>query len=155
MPDIHSINHTAICVHDLPQAIRFYCDVLGATPHQRTNFSTEDALAGVAVFESVILEDYLLALGVAPGFMPMPPDDKLRGAHGFRQGFAVTRARFGDVVARLKDHNVPFMGPVEHSAQGPFGESVYFKDPSGNFLEILWRRDEDPKAGKRRYLNVE
>ena len=57
MSDVHSINHTAICVHDLPQAIRFYCDVLGATPHQRTNFSTEDAMAGVAVFESVILED--------------------------------------------------------------------------------------------------
>jgi catechol-2,3-dioxygenase len=155
MSDVHSINHTAICVHDLPQAIRFYCDVLGATPHQRTNFSTEDALAGVAVFESVILEDYLLALGVAPGFMPMPPDDKLRGAHGFRHAFAVPRARFGDVVASLKDHNVPFMGPVEHPTRGPFGESIYFKDPSGNFLEILWRRDEDPKAGKRRYLNVE
>ena len=67
--DIDSINHTAICVHDLPRAVRFYCDVLGATPHQRTNFSTEDALAGVAVFESVILEDYLLALGVAPGLV--------------------------------------------------------------------------------------
>ena len=72
MNDVHSINHTAICVHDLPQAIRFYCDVLGARPHQRTNFSTEDALAGVAVFESVIIEDYLIALGVAPARMPMP-----------------------------------------------------------------------------------
>jgi len=32
---------------------------------------------------------------------------------------------------------------VDHPENGPFGQSVYFKDPSGNFLEILWRRDED------------
>ena len=155
MADIDSINHTAICVHDLPRAVRFYCDVLGATPHQRTNFSTEDALAGVAVFESVILEDYLLALGVAPGFMPMPADGKLRGAHGFRQGFAVSKARFGEVIDRLTSFNVPFEGPVDHPEQGPFGQSVYFRDPSGNFLELLWRRDENPNAPKRRYITVE
>jgi glyoxylase I family protein len=155
MNDIHSINHTAICVHDLPQAIRFYCDVLGATPHQRTNFSTEDALAGVAVFESVIVEDYLIALGVAPGRMPMPTEDKQQGAHGFRHAFAVSKANFGNVLESLRKHDVPFKGPVEHPAKGPFGESIYFKDPSGNFLEVLWRRDEDPKAGKRRYTNVE
>jgi catechol-2,3-dioxygenase len=23
------------------------------------------------------------------------------------------------------------------------GESVYFKDPGGNFLEVCWRRDEN------------
>jgi extradiol dioxygenase family protein len=155
MADIDSINHTAVCVHDLPQAVRFYCDVLGATPHQRTNFSTEDALRGVAVFESVIVEDYLIALGVAPGFMPMPDDGKLRGAHGFRHGFVVTHAKFGDVMERLKSYGVAFEGPNEHPANGPFGESIYFKDPSGNFLEVLWRRDEEPNPKKRRYINVE
>ena len=32
---------------------------------------------------------------------------------------------------------------MTHPEAGPFGESVYFRDPTGNFLEVLWRRDED------------
>ena len=53
------------------------------------------------------------------------------------------RARFDDTVAALTRNNVGFEGPVDHPQQGPFGQSIYFKDPSGNFLEFLWRRDEN------------
>jgi catechol-2,3-dioxygenase len=87
--------------------------------------------------------------------MPMPPENQLRGAHGFRHGFTVTKARFGEVQDTLRAHNIPFEGPVTHPEKGPFGQSIYLKDPSGNFLEFLWRRDEDPKARKRRFVNVE
>jgi extradiol dioxygenase family protein len=155
MADIDSINHTAICVHDLGEAVHFYCDLLGAVPHSRSNFQIEDARAGVAIFQSVVLEDYMFALTVAPNFMPMPDDGQLRGAHGFRHGLTVSRKRFDDVQKTLRENGVRFEGPVEHPAKGPFGESIYFKDPSGNFLEILWRRDEDPNARKRRYNSVE
>lgn len=155
MADIDSINHTAINVHDLSEAVHFYCDLLGAVPHTRSNFQIEDARAGVAIFQSVVLEDYMFALTVAPNFMPMPDSAQLRGAHGFRHGLAVSRKRFDEVQKTLREHGVPFEGPVEHPAKGPFGESIYFKDPSGNFLEILWRRDEDPNARKRRFTNVE
>lgn len=155
MADIDSINHTAICVHDLGEAVRFYCDLLGAVPHSRSNFQIEDARSGVAIFQSVVLEDYMFALTVAPNFMPMPDEGQLRGAHGFRHGLTVSRKRFGEVQDALRENGVRFEGPVEHPAKGPFGESIYFKDPSGNFLEILWRRDEDPNARKRRFTNVE
>ena len=155
MADIDSINHTAICVHDLGEAMEFYCGLLGAVPHSRSNFQIEDARAGVAIFQSVVLEDYMFALTVAPNFMPMPDDGQLRGAHGFRHGLAVSRKRFGEVQRTLREHGIRFEGPVEHPAKGPFGESIYLKDPSGNFLEILWRRDEDPNARKRRFTNVE
>jgi extradiol dioxygenase family protein len=155
MADIDSINHTAICVHDLGEAVHFYCDLLGAVPHSRSNFQIEDARAGVAIFQSVVLEDYMFALTVAPNFMPMPDDGQLRGAHGFRHGLAVSRKRFDAVQQALREHGVRFEGPVEHPAKGPFGESIYFKDPSGNFLEVLWRRDEDPNARKRRFTSVE
>jgi extradiol dioxygenase family protein len=155
MADIDSINHTAICVHDLGEAVHFYCDLLGATLHSRSNFQIEDARSGVAIFQSVVLEDYMFALTVAPNFMPMPDEGQLRGAHGFRHGLAVSRKRFDEVQDTLRKNGVRFEGPVEHPAKGPFGESIYLKDPSGNFLEILWRRDEDPNARKRRFTNVE
>lgn len=155
MAGVESINHTAFCVHDLGEAMDFYCKVLGAKPHQRSNFQIEDARAGVAIFQSIILEDYLLALTVPANFMPMPPTEELRGAHGFRHGFSVSRRRFDEVQDALRRSGIPFEGPVDHPEKGPFGQSIYFKDPSGNFLEILWRRDEDPSGRKRRYVSVE
>ena len=42
----------------------------------------------------------------------------------------------------FKQNAIAYEGPVEHHAHGPFGESIYVKDPSGNFLEFVWRRDE-------------
>ncbi|MGE5538877.1 MAG: VOC family protein [Gemmatimonas sp.] len=155
MAQTESINHTAICVHDLEQALDFYCGIFGATTYSRSNFQIEDARSGVAIFQSIVLEDYMFALTLAPNFMPMPPDSQLRGAHGFRHGFAVSKARFGDVLTALRERGIPFEGPVVHPEKGPFGESIYFKDPSGNFLEVLWRRDEDPNARRRRFVNVE
>jgi catechol-2,3-dioxygenase len=155
MADMESLNHTALCFHDLAEAVDFYCGVLGATPHQRVNFEIEAARSGVAIFQSVILEDYLLALCVTPNYMPMPPADQLRGANGFRHGFSVSRARFGEVQENLRTHGIHFEGPVDHPEKGPFGQSIYFKDPGGNFLEILWRRDEKSDERKRRYIHVE
>jgi catechol-2,3-dioxygenase len=155
MAGIESINHTAFCVHDVVAAMDFYCNVLGAKPHQRSNFQIEDARAGVAIFQSLILEDYLFALTVPSNYMPMPPTDQLRGAHGFRHGFTIARRRFDEVMDSLRKHDIAFEGPIDHPEKGPFGQSIYFKDPSGNFLEILWRRDEDPNSKKRRYVSVE
>jgi catechol 2,3-dioxygenase-like lactoylglutathione lyase family enzyme len=152
---IESINHTAFCVHDLNEAVHFYCDVLGGKLHQRSNFQIEDARAGVAIFQSIVIEDYLFALTVPSNYMPMPPTDQLRGAHGFRHGFTITHQRFDEVMSSLRKNDIQFEGPVDHPEKGPFGQSIYFKDPSGNFLEILWRRDEDPNAKKRRYVSVE
>jgi catechol-2,3-dioxygenase len=75
------------------------------------------------------------------GEMPMPPPDAHRGTNGFRHAFRVRRETFPEVVERLKARGVPFEGPVTHPEQGPLGESVYFKDPGGNFIEVCWRRD--------------
>jgi catechol-2,3-dioxygenase len=156
MAEVESLNHTAMCVHDLVEALNFYCHVLGAKRATRINFQIEDVLGGVAVFQSIILADYMFALCVAPDKMPMPEPGKLRGAHGFRHGFVVTRNRFDEVLESLRRNGVPFEGPVDHPPAGPFGQSVYFTDPSGNFLETLWRRDEETlNLGKRRFVTTE
>jgi hypothetical protein len=117
--------------------------VLGARLGGRINFKTDDAIRGRSVHGSVILEDYLLALVVPRNFMPMPPEEQHRGAHGFRHAFRVSRSRFEEITNQLKQRNIVFEGPAEHPEKSPFGASIYFKDPSGNFLEILWRRDEE------------
>ena len=130
MADVESLSHSAICVHDLKEAEKFYCDVLGARPTSRVNFKTEDAQRGRSIHGSVVLEDYLLALMVTRDFMPMPAKDQHRGAHGFRHAFRVSRSRFEKTVEGLRQHGSPFEGPVEHPESGPFGQSIYFQDPS-------------------------
>ncbi len=143
MAEVETLSHSGICVHDLKEAEEFYCGVLGAQLQGAVNFYTEDTLNGRSVHQAYSLGDFLFAVALAPGFMPMPPEDQLRGAMGIRHAFTVAKAEFDHVVNGLKDKNVAFEGPTDHPEAGPFGQSVYFKDPSGNFLEILWRRDED------------
>jgi catechol-2,3-dioxygenase len=145
-----------MCVHDLEEAIAFYCDILGARRQSRINFQIEEVQRGLAIFQSVILEDYMFALSVAKDYMPMPPDEQLRGAHGFRHCFCVPRKKFDEVMRSLASHGILFEGPRDHPDHGPFGQSIYFKDPSANFLEILWRRDNDVDYNmKRRYIATE
>ena len=36
----------------------------------------------------------------------------------------------------FRKHKVGFEGPVEHPAPSPVARSLYFKDPSSNFLEL-------------------
>jgi extradiol dioxygenase family protein len=142
MAEMQSLNHSAICVHDLQEAEDFYCGILGAKAISATDFVTEDVLKGRSLHRAILLEDYLIALMLARDFMPMPPDQQIRGAHGFRHAFAVPHERFDALQSLLKAEGVAFEGPVEHSPRGPFGASIYVKDPSGNFLEFVWRRDE-------------
>lgn len=143
MAEAETLSHSGICVHDLKQAEEFYCGVLGARLQGAVNFQTEDTLNGRSVHQAYALGDFLFAVALAPDYMPMPPEDQLRGAMGIRHAFTVAKAKFDEVVAGLKSNGVPFEGPIDHPEAGPFGQSVYFKDPSGNFLEIIWRRDED------------
>jgi len=155
MAEVQSLSHSAICVHDLKQAEEFYCGILGAHPHSGVNFITEDTIKGRSVHKSVMLEDYLIALALAGDFMPMPAEEQLRGAHGFRHAFTISKARFANTVGVLKQRGVPYQGPVDHPEKGPFGQSIYFKDPSGNFLEVLWRRDENVKYDETAVMDVE
>lgn len=155
MTGIHSLNHTAMPVADMAAAEAFYRDVLGATPHACTCFSYEDVKTGAAIFKSFVIGDFLLALTVARNALDMPPADQFRGAHGYRHGFQVSHAKFDEIRAALDAHGVPYQGPVAQPEAGPFGASLYFKDPSGNFLEFVWRRDEDALEKNRTYLSPE
>lgn len=143
MAEVESISHSGICVHDLKEAEDFYCNVLGARVHSRVNFKTQDALRGRSIHTTLTLDDYVFAVMLTEDWMEVPDAGQLRGANRTRHSFSVPKARFPKVLEMLKAFEVPFEGPVMHPECGPFGESVYFRDPTGNFLEVLWRRDED------------
>ena len=143
MADIESISHSGICVHDLKAAEDFYCKVLGATVHSRVNYKTQDALRGRSFHTSLVLDDYLFAVMLTEDWMDVPPPEVIRGANRVRHAFCVPRASFDEITERLAQSKVSLEGPVSHPSHGPFGESIYFRDPTGNFLEVLWRRDED------------
>lgn len=142
MAYVESISHSGICVHDLKAAEDFYCNVLGAEVHSRVNFKTQDALRGRSIHTSLMLDDYLFAIMLSEDWMEQPPEHVIRGANRVRHGFCVTRRRFPEILKSLSAHGVTFEGPVTHPENGPFGESIYFRDPTGNFLEVCWRRDE-------------
>ena len=143
MADVESISHSGICVHDLKEAEDFYCKVLGAETHSRVNFKTQDALRGRSIHTTLVLDDYLFAVMLSEDWMTIPDKKIIHGANRTRHAFCVPKARFATIIERLETPAVPFEGPKAHPEKGPFGESVYFRDPTGNFLEIIWRRDED------------
>ena len=155
MSGMHSLNHSAMPVRDMEEAAAFYCEVLGATPFIHTTYEIGRAKTGSGVFRSFVIGDFLLALTVARKVLDMPPDDQFRGAHGIRHGFQVSRAQFDEIIRNLDARGIPHQGPIEHPEAGPFGESVYFKDPSGNFLEFIWRRDEADLPEDRQYISPE
>jgi catechol-2,3-dioxygenase len=141
MAEVECISHSAINVVDIKEAEVFYQNIFGGLITNRVNFNTDDARRGRSVHTSVALNDWLFAICLPRGEMPMPPDELHRGTNGFRHGFRLSHETFGELIDRLKIHEVPFEGPIVHPDNSPIGESVYFKDPGGNFLEVCWRRD--------------
>ena len=139
---MESISHSGINVVDLKEAEEFYADIFGTHITNRVNFNTDDARRGRSVHTSVLVADWLFALALPKGEMPMPPADRQRGTGGFRHGFRVNKERFADIMQRLRKRGIPFEGPVTHPENSPLGQSIYFTDPGGNFLEICWRRDD-------------
>jgi catechol-2,3-dioxygenase len=155
MAEMNSISHSVINVDDLFETERFYCEILGADKRSAVCFDTEDTMRGRSVHETYILQDYVFFVALAEKALPRPPESQHRGLDGFRPAFCVPRARFDATIAALKRSDIGFEGPVEHPDKGPFGQSIYFKDPSGNFLEFLWRRDEGtPAFEKPHFLGI-
>ena len=155
MVNMNSISHSVLNVDDLHESARFYCDVLGGERRSSVCFETEDTLRGRSVHETYIVHDFVFFVALAERPLPKPPADQHRGLNGFRNGFFVSKTAFAETMEKLKANGIPFEGPIDHPENGPFGQSLYFKDPSGNFLECLWRRDEEtPAFEKPNFLGI-
>lgn len=139
MAEVESLSHTAVFAPNIREAEEFWQDTLGARLHNRISLNTDDIRRGRGLPHTCwTLADYLIVFFVPDG------DDRQPGfRNGFSHGFAVSRSRFGEILATLRKRGAEFEGPVTHPAEGPLGESIYLVDTGGNRLEICWRRDEN------------
>jgi catechol 2,3-dioxygenase-like lactoylglutathione lyase family enzyme len=167
MGEIQNIDHTVIAVTDLEWAEWFYTEVLGGEISSRQGLTTDQLirakrrrekqaqeLGGVRVpapHSSVALGESVVAMFIYQEHVQEPPPDHLRGTP--RVAYEVSRQRFQLVLDALKEAKIPFAGPVRHPEALPLGESIYFKDPSSNFIELCWAREPRGKhgAGKSRH----
>ena len=126
---LDGVHHIGINVCDLDRAEKFYKEVLGLEVIERYAESIRhimlsspgepSASAKVHLFESPHL-DMKEALNTLSG-------------EGYAHiAFGTTREQFPAIVEELKKKNVDFKGPMVMGK----GESVHFRDPDGNHLEI-------------------
>ena len=128
---VETIDHIAIPVRDLALNQSFYIDVLGL------KFKTTRRNPDGSPRQTYVLAgDNIIGLHL-PGINAVPS-----ASAGPRIGIGVSTERFDQVEQNLTLAKHPFRGPLEHSAEAPLIQSIYFDDPDGNHLEICVRRSE-------------
>ena len=88
----------------------------------------------------VTLGKTLLPLFLYSDHVQWPPPEQLVGTP--RIAITVTPEQMDKAVEVFRSHKVPFEGPVQHPVPAPLASSLYFKDPSSNFLELCCPRSE-------------
>jgi extradiol dioxygenase family protein len=161
MERFDEFDHCVIDVFDLQEAEQWYStifgEILGDTRvTERSMMSTDEVIhskqqAGrraripgheaslSASHGGVLIGEALLPLFVHQDHAPVPPPEELRGTP--RLGFPATAAQLEKALEVLQRYRVPFEGPVEFPAPCPAERSLFFKDPSGNFIELSVPRD--------------
>ena len=121
---LDGVHHIGVNVSDLNRAESFYVNVLGFIVVDRYQEDIRHSMLDtgttkIHLFESTNLEfdDAIIRLS-EDGYAHL--------------AFGTTRKQFPQIMKELKKHNVPFRGPLILGK----GESVHFKDPDGNHLEI-------------------
>jgi extradiol dioxygenase family protein len=154
---ITEIDHSVVAVNDLILAERFYGEVLGeilgGMVEDRSMLTTDEVIrAGrlrttmadhykdrpaarvPAAHSSVKLGQTVVAMFLHQEHIQEPPPEQLRGTP--RLAFNVTPEQMEQAIQVFRRRKVAFEGPVDHPAPSKVARSLYFKDPSSNFLEF-------------------
>ena len=152
-------------VDDLVLAERFYAEILGQEIFGRGSVDTRYMLSTDEFLESrrrtetreradgeadfwanrpphsnVTVGRAKVSLYLAGYHRQEPPPEQLRGAP--RLALTATAEEIERATGVLAHHAVPYEGPVRHGEGSPAVQSLYFRDPAGNFLELCQPRDE-------------
>ncbi len=141
---VSAVDHATVPSIDLLADFAFYKKLFGAELSKRNgmvNFSIARRKAGRAAI-------FFLDLAGVSGFGlflqdEYPPPAK-RLLEGPRYGFATLASDLAEAAKVLEDCGIEAMGPVEHPRESPIRQSLYFKDPSENSLELMVWRDVAP-----------
>ena len=122
--ELDGVHHIGVNVRNLDRAESFYIDILGFKvidryQEERRHSMLDTGTTKIHLFESTDLEfDDAITRLSEDGYAHI--------------AFGTNRKQFPQVMEELKRHNVPFKGPLILGK----GESVHFKDPDCNHLEI-------------------
>ena len=121
---LNGVHHIGINVRDLDRAEKFYTDVLG---FQVTERYSED-------IRHLMLDtgQTTLHLFESPNLNIQEATERLSGQGYAHIAFGTSRKSFPKIIEELKRNTIVFRGPIILGN----GESVHFKDPDGNYLEI-------------------
>jgi catechol 2,3-dioxygenase-like lactoylglutathione lyase family enzyme len=128
---VRGLDHLAITVADVERTLRFYEDVLGAE-------AMYEELFKAGKIPVAMLQIGQCRLSVHPAAKPAAPH-----AEAPTPGSADVCFRFDGPIAEaealLRSKGVEVvLGPVPRpAADGAEGQSVYFRDPDQNLLELL------------------
>lgn len=130
MAQVETIDHLAIPVTDMPKAERFYMDLLGMNlEYRRLNPDGKPRNTFVNNGSRVGL------------FLPgteVPPTQT--GAPRFSFVYP-SEESLNEVLGRLRENRIEFLGPVFHDVDFPLRLSVYVDDPAGNHVELCVLRE--------------
>lgn len=128
---IRSLDHVAITCADLEATLAFYKRVLGATTHYEEQWRAGTIPVVILQLGGCRMSLHSAAAPAKPhARVPTPGSEDVC----FRFDGPIAEA-----VALLERHGVAIVeGPVPRpAADGTLGQSVYFRDPDGNLLELL------------------
>jgi catechol 2,3-dioxygenase-like lactoylglutathione lyase family enzyme len=122
---VEQIDHVEVYVRDIPAAVEWYQKVLGLRPAD--GYDPEPVLIGAG--------KTWLALFRAKREGPGNSDDSRQPPIRWRRvAWRTTSGGFAEAQAHLRQHGVPFQGPIDHGDSW----SIYFADMDGNPLEITY-----------------
>ena len=121
---LDGVHHIGVNVRDLDRAAAFYTDVLGFKVIDRYQEEIRHSMLDTGATKIHLFESTDLKFDEAI--------ERLSEDGYAHLAFGTSRGKFPKVMEELKKHNVLFRGPLILGK----GESVHFKDPDGNHLEI-------------------
>ena len=122
--ELDGVHHIGVNVRDLDRAEKFYIDVLGFQIVERYQEENRHSMLDTGDTKIHLFELIDLNLDEAINCL---------SEEGYAHiAFGTSRDKFFEVMEDLKKHRIDFRGPLILGK----GESVHFKDPDGNHLEI-------------------
>ena len=122
--ELDGVHHIGVNVRDLDRAEEFYIDVLGFQVVERYQEEIRHSMLDTGDTKIHLFEATDLNLDEAINCL---------SEEGYAHiAFGTSRDNFFEVMEDLKKHRIDFRGPLILGK----GESVHFKDPDGNHLEI-------------------
>ena len=122
--ELDGVHHIGVNVRDLDRAEEFYIDVLGFQVVQRYQEEIRHSMLDTGDTKIHLFESTDLNFDEAINCL---------SEEGYAHiAFGASRDNFFEVMKDLKKHRIDFRGPLILGK----GESVHFKDPDGNHLEI-------------------